>query len=294
MNLIQKIAYVLRRPETLNYVVQRWLVLPGIRAAVARLVASRMPRFPTSSAPAQEIGRALEADGIRFVEGLLSEAQCLEARAFLTDKPLHDRGGAGPAFMVDSPGPDCHVGVHRLEDVAACPHLLDLANHPLLLAAAAAYLGCKPTISTFQAWWSFGGHDAPKDAEFFHRDVDDWKFVKFFLYLTDVDSDCGPHVFVRKSHKVSKLLRIRRYSDKEVEDIFGQDDFMRITGKTGTAFLENTFGFHKGTLCKTGPRLIFQVQYSLLPIFAYEYKPVSIGERARNVDVYVNRLFVKG
>ena len=39
------------------------------------------------------------------------------------------------------------------------------------------------------------------------------------------------------------------------------------------------------------PRLILQVQYSLLPIFAFRYEPVPVA-LPRGLDAYVNRLMV--
>ena len=46
---------------------------------------------------------------------------------------------------------------HRLEDMLACPHILQLANRRALLRLAARYLGCAPTLSALRLRWSFPG-----------------------------------------------------------------------------------------------------------------------------------------
>ena len=39
------------------------------------------------------------------------------------------------------------------------------------------------------------------NAQFFHWDNDFSKFLKLYIYLTDVDEDSGPHIYIPKSHK---------------------------------------------------------------------------------------------
>ncbi|MOA06819.1 hypothetical protein D3C78_1264840 [compost metagenome] len=74
---------------------------------------------------------------------------------------------------------------------------------------------------------------------------------------------------------------------------FGKDGIKYFTGTRGTAFLENTFGLHKGQLPSAERRLLFQAQYSLHPIGIYDYSPVKLTEsKVLDLDVYVNRLYI--
>lgn len=167
---------------------------------------------------------------------------------------------------------------------------MDIVNNPDILASMASILGCKPTISNLSAWWSVAGKSPAQGPEKFHRDIDDWMFIKLFLYLTDVTEEAGPHVFVRGSHRIPKLLQVRRHEDDEVKREFGEENVLQFTGPAGTAFLENTFGFHKGTPPRAVNRLIFQAQYSLSPIGIYDYEPVTTTKIVG--DEYTNRLYV--
>lgn len=294
MGLLNKVMRVIRSPLTLNYAAQRIVRRPALRDVMARMLAATKPR---PSRGAQSASRraceGLAADGIIFLDDLLTTEQCLEIREYLEPLSMADPRNPFGKFKLDAVPSDCHIGQYRESEILACPYLLDIANDPRLVDAASAYLGCKPVISTFRAWWSFGGFTEPKDAEYFHRDVDDWKFVKLFVYLTDVGADNGPHVFVKGSQRSSRLLELRRHSDEEVEEAFGKEAVLSITGHQGSAFLEDTFGFHKGTVCRTGRRLLFQVQYSISPIHAYEYRPVEGTGLAERYDPYMNRLLFR-
>jgi hypothetical protein len=148
------------------------------------------------------------------------------------------------------------------------------------------------------AWWSLKGHAQGEHAELFHRDVDDWRFLKLFVYLTDVDDEAGPHAFVPGSQSAPKLLRIGRYADDQVIESFGPGAIQYYRGPRGTAFLENTFGLHKGLPPRTRNRLMFQVVYSLSelpygPIRSFDATRLAPGELATCLkDPYVNRVYL--
>jgi hypothetical protein len=75
----------------------------------------------------------------------------------------------------------------------------DDSNDPGILRIVQEFLGCKSTISNINMWLSKAGHDQAKDAQLFHCDVDDIKFCKLFVYLTNVKSNDGPHTYVKGS-----------------------------------------------------------------------------------------------
>lgn len=193
-------------------------------------------------------------------------------------------------FSLNNIPSDSHTGSYVIDDWNEFPEIIALANSEKLLKIAGSFLGCKPTISNLQIWWSFPGHSEAEQAEKFHRDVDDWKFLKLFIYLTDVDEDSGPHVYVQKSSKSNRRLPIKRYTDLEIENIFGQDNVIQFLAKKGEGFLEDTFGFHKGQLAKSKKRLLLQIQYSINPIAINTYTP---KESNLNFDPYVNRLYLE-
>ena len=183
-----------------------------------------------------------------------------------------------------------HVANFKRSDLVTCPEILKIANDPGILRIVQEFLGAKPTISNINMWWSLSGKEKAKDAQLFHRDVDDIKFCKLFIYLTDVGPNDGPHTYVKGSSNSNRLTIIRRYEDKEVTSVFGEENVMFFTRPKGSYFLVDTYGFHKGTLPMDNDRLLLQVQYSINPIGIENYAPI---ENSHNYDKYTNRLILK-
>jgi len=148
-----------------------------------------------------------------------------------------------------------------------------LAEDPVLLEIAARYVGAKPKLVGVNLWWSYPeeANAAARDfaAQKFHFDLDDFRFIKFFFYLTDVDAASGPHVAVRGTHRHKRRasfrehFAVRRYSDEEILAAYGADSVVTITGPAGTGFAEDTMCIHKGLPPASRPRLALQIQYAL-------------------------------
>jgi hypothetical protein len=153
-----------------------------------------------------------------------------------------------------------------------CPVARSLADDPVLRWIAARYLGTIPRLIGVNLWWSYPVVSSPEErnhaAQMFHYDLDDFKFLKFFFYLTDVDEYSGPHVVIKGTHRrktfTSTLdrLKVRRYTDQEIAAMYASDQILPIVGPAGTGFAEDTIAIHKGRAPAT-PRLTFQVQFAL-------------------------------
>jgi hypothetical protein len=141
-----------------------------------------------------------------------------------------------------------------------------------LLKIAATYLNAKPVFTGSRLWWSFATNTSLEERlsfaqELFHYDPIDYRSLKFFFYLTDVDSTSGPHVCVRSSHKNKKLsdqltLFIGR-SDREINQYYQPEDILTICGNVGFGFAEDPFCFHKGTPPQQRDRLMLQIEFCL-------------------------------
>jgi hypothetical protein len=148
-----------------------------------------------------------------------------------------------------------------------------LCSDVTIQAIAAKYLDAAPLLVGVDLWWTFPVEatesDRSRHAHFFHRDVDDFKFLKFFFYLTDVGPADGPHVVVIGSHKRPidnrwlGRLSLRRLTDAQVDNRFGPDSVRTILGEAGDGFAEDTFGVHKGMTPEGQQRLILQLQFAL-------------------------------
>ena len=266
-----------------------------LRSVVARTCALALPASGPISERSSARARELRARGTTSLGTVLRGDQIDAVLASLDGKLLFEPWEKQRRrFLKEQLPQEWNQGHYGQEDILSAPHLLALANEPTLLETVASYLGCKPTLSNVALWWSFAGRAAPQEAQFFHRDRDDWRFLKLFVYLTDVDHTSGPHLYVEGSHRSMRLTGPRRYRDHEVAARFPGQAHRTWVGPRGLAFLEDTYGIHKGLLPRSRARLLFQAEYSLFPILQYAYAPSSSKRLAPGpaLDPYVNRLLI--
>jgi hypothetical protein len=278
----------------ISFAAQRLCTWYPLRQAISSLLASMKPQ---QKSPALKETKAivdqLRESGIFMMPQFVDEKAVENIKRHCEGQLVHERYGEKRSFGLDSVPEGVHVGHYNADQFLDCDEVISIINNPLLLGVATDYLGCVPTISALTLWWSFPTGGKPKEAENYHRDVDDWKFVKFFVYLTDVDSESGPHKFVRRSNKSWKFLLNRRFTDKEVESQFAKDDCLTITGKAGDAFFEDTFGLHKGQPPASHRRLVLQLEYSINPIAAYSYKPQRLRVGDSLTEPYAARMYLR-
>jgi hypothetical protein len=270
------------------------------RERIGRWVAKGRPQFDTLNGCDLQAFANLQQRGIAHLGELLNSSQVADIREYFDELPVSDpyRPQSKPFLAHDVKLCEhTHVGYYNTAEVLAAPHLLALANRPDILELVGAYLGCKPTIGYLAAWWSFAADGTAQAAENFHRDVDDWRFIKLFVYLTDVGPDSGPHIYVVGSARDERLRKIRRYTDEEVRAAFSDDVILTNFGSAGSGFLEDTYGLHKGQPVRVGRRLIFQAVYSIVSLPYAPKSPVCSLTEARKrtglaLDPYVNRLYL--
>ncbi len=151
-----------------------------------------------------------------------------------------------------------------------CPSLKLIQEDPQILKIAAHYLQSKPVWQGSIMWWSFAIKASQLDQDYaaqrYHMDVDDYRFIKFFFYLTDVDENGGPHIIVKGTHNKKRFahqLIMQRYSDQEIIDDYGSAKVVTLCGLAGYGFIEDTLCFHKGYPPNHQDRLIIQVEFGL-------------------------------
>jgi hypothetical protein len=149
--------------------------------------------------------------------------------------------------------------------------LQSLASDAQLLAIARKYLRSEPVLLGARMWWSLAG---PADSvqqreagQSFHYDIDGYRGLAFFFYLTDVGRSSGPHVYVRGTH-VKKSWRhlvtlYKGRTDAEIKKCYGAESQVLLCGPAGSGFAEDIFGFHKGMAPESVDRLIVQLRYGL-------------------------------
>jgi hypothetical protein len=164
---------------------------------------------------------------------------------------------------------------HYLDRLDACSDATAIQADPVLRGIARRYLRADPVVISCRMWWSFpasgyGEADLKRASQDrFHFDLNDWRSLKFFFYLTEVDSESGAHVYVRGSHRKRRLRhQISPFVGKSHSDVvgfYGESRVMQICGPAGFGFVEDPFGFHMGTVARMRPRLMFEVEYGVSP-----------------------------
>lgn len=295
---MSRITQILQDPALVYYYTQKAIRSKKIRFVLGAGIAKLLPSVSVETR-AKTTSNALYAErltkeGILLLDDLISKSDLQSCLAQLSLKPLTDWYSGKQVAGINSKIPkEFNKLNHALEDVLSCSPLVKLANHPFILDLVSQYLGAKPTISSYQAWWTLGEHYQPGSAHYddvYHRDVDDLRFIKLFVYLTDTTIASGAHCFVKGSHLCDTLARRGKISDEDVVGNFDPSLITTIAGYAGTAFLEDTWGIHRPLLATRGRRMIFSVIYSLTPwLPGRPRKPLF--PLPQGLDAYINRSF---
>lgn len=140
-----------------------------------------------------------------------------------------------------------------------------------LLSLAQGYLGSRPVVDVLTMWWhtNFQSRPDSEAAQYYHFDLDRFKWLKVFIYLTDVGVNSGPHSFINGSHKsggIPKSMLKRGYtriSDEDVLGFYGVERQIEFIAPRGTIIIEDTRGLHKGkAVTDDQSRLVLQLQFS--------------------------------
>jgi hypothetical protein len=291
---------ILRHRREREFYLQRLVMARDRRGATAARLAARLPQAQTrGGADEDQLVAAYVDQGYSLLPGYLEPATAARMRDhFIAHRP-HDvhRPELGSFDPLAPTSSATSVAYYDDQDVLSAPGVFDLANDPRILGVVARLLGAKPLISYMAAWWTYPSQgDNLKRGEMFHRDVDDWNFVKVFTYLTDVDEEAGPHQYISFSHKADKLMVVRNFQDGEVFEAFPREDLRSFTGPAGTTLIENTFGLHRGTKPVHKPRLIYQTLYSLRETIYGPRRPIidaAAVEHRAPLDPYINSIYLR-
>ncbi len=249
-----------------------------------------LPSQLEGTAEANDLLRILRTNGNVPIPPLATIAELEELRRDLEQRLCYDpwQRNIGTFKVADTPPATNNA---RIIGVQESPIARRIANSPMILDIVSGYLGCRPTIDDIIAWWSLPGRPLPKEEQFFHRDRDAAKFLKLFVYLSDVGPEDGAHVFVQESHRKDVLLeRRRRYLDEEVFAALPAENASLMTGPMGTTFIEDTYGLHKGGVPTDQSRLVLQVRYTSYPSnWTPRRASDEVAALADEFDPYVNR-----
>lgn len=148
--------------------------------------------------------------------------------------------------------------------------ILPLVIHPIIVKIATAYFDRLPALTNVNLRISHPTEQPEFGNLFFHVDPRTPPYLKFFIYLNDVDSiEHGPFTYVKGSHK----NKIKGWRDKENKRLpmdamvrhYGKEAIMHMLGKAGDLIVADTTGFHRGTKVKSRDRHMITAHYCFHP-----------------------------
>lgn len=174
--------------------------------------------------------------------------------------------------------------------------ILDVVNGYLSLCTRLHFLGCDVT-ETVPA-------GSPKVySQRWHRDPEDRRMCKVFIYLNDVGSGSGPFHYVLGSQDGGRWRSLfpQRPSygyyppDGAVEQHIPVEDIKQCTGKAGAIVFCDTSGLHRGGYATESERLMFTAGY-LTPasVWQIRYRPPTEEQKGLIAHDPVTRFALTG
>jgi Phytanoyl-CoA dioxygenase (PhyH) len=164
--------------------------------------------------------------------------------------------------------PKCVAAYAKTTDLTTNQLFSEFSNDPLLVSLASRHINANALPIDLSLWYSFASATPSSEAaQLFHYDLDTLRWLKVFVYLTDVGPDNGPHEYVPASHKPGtkpQALMDREYGRLKDEEIDAHCPQGRksICGPRGTVILGDTNCLHKGNAVLADYRLIFSPIYA--------------------------------
>ncbi len=209
--------------------------------------------------------------------------------------PCEARGAGTPPETYPRNNPAVgRYDIHE-EQALGSAEVQDFATDPAMALISQRYLGQPVVMDEVAFWWTTTrkAEDADLNAQLFHQDRDRLSFLKFFMYLTDVDTNSGPHVYIRGSHRnIPWSLRADgRRSDEAVRDAGLWENVTELTGPAGTIMAVDTIGLHKGKKPITSDRLALENEFAT-SLFGMDYERPSFAPTQIVRRRYVEMPFV--
>jgi hypothetical protein len=269
--------YNMRSAMDIHPKVGKWISKKSIKQDPAgKLLPLNLPS--TRFIDASEVDPAvagIKRDGFYVFKHTAPTEVVQALRSFAESAPSVARG-AGTA---PGPYPRSNPAVGRYdideEPALASAEVQEFATDPLMGLIAQKYLGQPVLMDEVAFWWTTNkrAEDANVNAQLFHQDRDRLSFLKFFIYLTDVQPDTGPHVYLKGSHLgVPRSLRgDGRKTDEAVRAAGLWNNVTEICGPAGTLMAVDTIGLHKGKTPINGDRLALENEFAT-SLFGMDYE----------------------
>lgn len=200
-----------------------------------------------------------------------------QVHTYACQSPLYEPGSEDEFFADDIKGGKLPTGRPVLRGLVKnpshCPAVEAVAEDPMLLEIAHAYLQYWPTKVTRHLTWAFVSclPVAEQKALFlplsYHYDVAGYNFMSAYFYITAMDAQTGAHVMIERSHQRKPLHTLwAPWSGRQPDDVllnyYGQENERLIEGPAGFGFVQDPSCFHKLLSPIKQKRLLLQIRYA--------------------------------
>ena len=246
---------------------------------LARLTEEQINQSPVRlDSSLQTVHQTFQQDG--YYQGIWLRPKTLEALLnFAYTSPRYGDRDANISFLIsEREAVERRLGLSLklasyFDSHESCPAFQQIKQDPLVIAIAAQHLGHTPIYSKAELLWSFPRQATQTEkiasAQVLHCDINDYRTVKFFFYLTEVDLTSGPHVYIKGSHRNRSLLHqlmgqgIASIPDEKLTECYGPDRVTPVCGPAGFGFAGDPYVLHRGTTPSQKPRLMLQLEYTI-------------------------------
>jgi hypothetical protein len=144
----------------------------------------------------------------------------------------------------------------------------------------------------YNVWHTFATTGEARESQLWHRDREDFKILKVFVYLSDVDEGAGALTYARGSQRSRGLKSnpecfveggVKRSKDEQMAAVVPPERWVQAKGPTGTIVFADTSGYHKGGLARERDRLMYVCMFTS-PSSQSKELFRRCGEPARSAD----------
>ena len=232
----------------------------------------------------QRVAREIASDGFSLVADLLDAKLSVELEQAISKKIKSDPDGKSIVAR------NYIRSMLKDEDFNSDGIFVRYALQPRLVAAVTEFFGEVPWLLEVEFFVSRPTEPGCKlsESQLWHRDHDDSKILKLFVYFNDVlNPGDGPFTFLppSKSRLVKNTFIPGRVEDKTVAGL-GLDPYIKeVYGKKGAAFFIDTARcYHMGSRCTTQNRFAYSLTFTTMaPLYPRDNR-ISIMHKPTRLE----------